>query len=160
MADGRVTAKPHPEWRLLVAALSTREYGALVTHDEVMQLTGLRYPSPRYFAQMSKARKALLKDWEREVESAPRLGYRLVLPGEFHRRSRRELGFAGRRLRLSAQILVAAPQALLSSEQNMRNANALAKIGGLELQRRKVSHATRPSAELPARHDVPKMNAR
>ena len=156
-AGRRMMVKPHPEWRLLVAALSTRSYGTLVTHDEVMQLTGLLYPSPRYFAQVSKARKALLKDWEREIETAPRLGYRLVLPGEFHGRSRRELGFAGRRLRLSARILMAAPQTLLSPEQNMRNANALAKIGGLELQRRKVALATRPSAELPARQDVPKM---
>jgi hypothetical protein len=150
------SAKPHPEWRLIVEALALRDYGTIVTHEDIMQFTALRYPSPRYFAQVSRARRELLRDWERELASEPKVGYRLVLPGEFHGRGRRELIFAGRRLNLSALIHNAAPQALLSVEDNARNANALAKLGALKVQYRKAVQDTRPTAAIKTR-DMPKM---
>jgi hypothetical protein len=147
---------PHPEWRIITDALSTRDYGTIITHAEVSTLTRLRYPSPRYFAQVGKARRALIADWQRELQSMPGIGYRLVNPEEFHGRSRRELRLAGPHLRLSAKILIAAPQARLSDADNARNANALAKIGALEAQRRKVATETRPSLP-PPRISTPKM---
>lgn len=146
---------PHPEWRIIAQQLSTRAYGDVVTHSEIGAMSGLTHPSHRYFAQVGKARRALLREWDRELESVPGVGYRLVMPSEFIDRSRRELGFAGRRLRLGAQILVAAPQSLLTDAENARNANALAKIGAIESHRRNVMKDTR--AAMPMKRDVPKM---
>lgn len=149
----------HPEWRVIVEALCRREYGDIVSHEEMERIGSLHYPSHRYFSQVAKARKALLKDWQREIETLPKIGYRLVNPDEFHRRSRREVSLAGRKIRRGVQILVAAPQDRLSTADNARNADSLAKLGALESHRRKVMIGTRPSLPAPPRHHVPKMNA-
>jgi hypothetical protein len=154
MTIGAVRA--HPEWRLIVEALSTREYGSVVTHAELTSLTGLSYPSPRYFGQVSKARVALLDDWQREIEPYHGVGYRLVNPADFFGRGRREVVRAGRRLRMSMRVHQAAPQHLLSDADNARNANALAKVGSLESQRRRVLIETRPSLPVP-KIDTPKL---
>lgn len=146
----------HPEWRLIVDALSARDYGTEITHAEMSAITGLAYPSVRYFQQVTKAKRRLLSEWSREMETLSGQGYRLVKPDEFHARARRQVVFAGRRLRRGASVLVAAPQHLLTDEQNSRNANALAKIGALEAQRKRVIAETRPVLP-PARHDTPKL---
>jgi hypothetical protein len=146
----------HPEWRLLVEALSAREYGAFVPHEEIASVLQLAYPSPRYFGQVSRARRTLRREWRRELLAEPGEGYRLIEPVEFHGQSRRQVSFAGRRLRVGMEILIAAPQEKLTDADNARNADALAKLGALETQRRRVIRQTRPSLP-PPKTDVPKM---
>jgi hypothetical protein len=158
MEGGRVIGdtQKHPEWRLIVDLLSARDYDSTVTHAEIVAHTGLTYPTTAYFRQVCTARRHLLRDWSRELESVGGVGYRLVKPEEFHRRGRRQLLFAGRRLRRSAAIHASAPQHLLSADENARNADALAKIGSLESQRRRVMAETRPSLPAP-KTDTPKL---
>lgn len=145
----------HPEWKLVVEALKDQPYGTLVSHDEMAMIAQLAARTPRYFAQVNKAGRQLL-DWQKHLESVPSVGYRLVEPGEFHGRGRRQLRLAGRRLRMGAAIHAAAPQHLLTDAENTANANALAKIGALEAHRRRVVNDTRP-AQLPPKPDQPKM---
>ena len=148
-------AVPHPEWRLIVKHLQESPYGVLVTHDDLEAVTGLRVGDRNYHRQVSRARETLL-EYQRELETVPGCGYRLVQPDEFHGRARREGRLAGRRVRRAQRVLVAAPQELLSDDQNRRNADALAKFGALELMRRDVLRDTRPSLPF-VRPDVPKL---
>lgn len=149
-------AVPHPEWRRIVERLHTEDYGTQYSHEQLAAIAGLVYPSTRYFRQIARARRELLREWEREIETVPRVGYRLVQPSEFHGRHRREVRLAGRRFGIAQDILVAAPQRLLSDAENRRNADALAKLGRLESNRRGYLKQTAPALP-PPRPDVPKM---
>jgi hypothetical protein len=152
----RGSVSPHPEWRIVVEMLSGRDYNTEISHTELSDATGLRHGSSRYFSQIRKARRVLLADWQRELESMPGLGYRLVTPSEFGGRARREIVISGRRIRTAKSILVAAPQHLLSDHDNAKNADALSKFGALEAHRLSALKSTRPSLP-PPRADVPKM---
>lgn len=148
---------PHPEWRILVEHLRHADYGTEISHDEVSDLIGLSVGDIRYHRHVGRARIELRHDFQRELETVNGKGYRLVLPHEFHGRARRELRLAGKRLRASKDVLVAAPQHLLTDEQNRRNADALAKVGRVESMRLGAMRDTRPTLPAPPRPDVPKM---
>lgn len=148
---------PHPEWRIIVDLLHAAEYGAQFSHAQIAAATGLPMQSLRYFQQVRRARRALLEDWRRWLEPVKAVGYRLVEPTEFHGSSRRQVILGGRRIRQAARILVAAPSELLSDGDNRKNADALAKIGALESQRRKVMAETRPSLPAAKMADQPKL---
>jgi hypothetical protein len=149
------TVQKHPEWRVIVELMREAPYGSMFSHAEIAASCGLSVCSPRYFRQVAQARKVLLNDWQRETETVRGQGYRLVEPPQFFGRARRWLTLAGKRVRRAAKTLVAAPQHMLTDEQNMRNADALAKIGALESQRRRVLTETRPSLPPPKKPDVP-----
>lgn len=158
MAEGVIgRVSPHPEWRIIVEHLRHAPYGTEVPHAEMEQITGLRVGSYSYYRQVVRARRELLREWQRELETVPRNGYRLVSPSEFHGRARRQVRLAGYRLRQGKDVLVAAPQHLLSDDENRRNADMLTKVGRLESLRLGVLRDTRPSLPAPPAPDVPKM---
>ncbi len=149
---------PHPEWRIIVERLSVMDYDTLVTHAAIAEMTGLHYPSPRYFQQVRRARGRLVDDYAREIAAVFGQGYRIVTPEVMvGGRARRE-GIRGlRHWRMEARLRRGAPQQLLSDEHNRRNADALAKLGGLLAHAGEYRRETRPSALPPPQKDVPKM---
>lgn len=151
------TARPHPEWRLIVDYLAQKPYGEVVTHVEIAAASDLVPQSGKYFSQMKTARKHLLLDWSRELETRAGQGYRLVEPIEFKRRVRRQITIAGRHDRRAIAIAVSAPSRLLSDAENARLADLAAKLGAREAGRRSLMATTRPSLPPPPRADVPKM---
>jgi len=155
MKPGIVQA--HPEWRLIVERLADEDYGVVIAHGTLATLTGLTSQSRRYFSQVQRARRVLLAEWQRELESMPGIGYRLVEPPEFTGRSRRQLRLSQRRVKRAGAILVAAPQHLLTDAENAANANMLAKVGALEAFGQRTLRDTRPSVLATTRVDVPKL---
>lgn len=151
---GRV--QPHPEWRPVVEALKDREYGAVISHEEMAAIAGLPAQSRRYFAQVNKARRVLRRDWYRVLESEPSKGYRLVTPSEHHGCSRRQMRLMARRGRVAVDIVHATPQHLVSDAENVANANLLAKVGAVQAHLKNALKETRPVA-LPAKPDMPKL---
>lgn len=159
MEGRRVSVKLHPEWRLVVEALSVRDYGTLVSHAELAMLTGLTYGTRLYYAQVNRARRTLLADWQRELEAVQKVGYRLVEPTEFLRRSRGYVSRSGKWLRRGVKTLASAPAHLLSDEQNTKNADTLAKIGAIESLRKRVMSETRPVLPPSDKPDNPRLLA-
>lgn len=151
------TVRPHPEWRLIVELVSPRDYGETVSHQEIAASTGLEYGSRRYFQQVQRARKVLLTEWRKELETVASVGYRLVTPNEFHSRFRRQLRLAGRPLRQGVRVLVSAPAERLTDAQNAQNADSLAKVGALEAMRRRTVTDTCPSLPITKRVDNPRL---
>lgn len=149
------TVSPHPEWRVVVDALKGRDYGAVVSHEEIANLTGLPAQSRRYFSQMKRAKRGLL-EWQRELESLPRQGYRLVMPYEFHTRGRRRIRLAGHQIREGVRTAASAPSHLLSDQENARLADLQAKLGSLESQHRQLLRSTFTALPAP-KVDEPKM---
>ena len=150
------TAQPYPEWRVIVNALKDREYGTTLMHQEIAALAQLVPRSPRYFQQMQRAKRELLKEWRRELETVPREGYRLIQPDEWHQRMRRGFRLIGYRSRQVLRLGVAAPLTEMSNDQRARVADAFSKAGAVETQRRRITLSTRPSLPMP-KADVPKM---
>jgi hypothetical protein len=150
------TVRPHPEWRLLVEYLKDRAYGSAVAHAELAEVGSLVPQSSRYFSQVQRARRVLLVDWQRELETVAGQGYRLVEPSEFFGRVRRGLRLTGRRLRATRRIAASAPSHLLTDEQNCRMADIQAKTGKLDAFYRTVLLGTRPVLPTP-KADVPKL---
>jgi hypothetical protein len=147
--------RPHPEWRVLVAALKDCPSGLFLPHDELATIVGLPAQTQRYYDQIGRARRTLLREWQRWLASEAPKGYRLVEPKEFHGCGRRQVRLAGRRLGVSLAIHGHAPQHLLTAAENLANTNALAKVGALATQLRRVQRETHPG--LPARPDMPKL---
>src|SRR5262245_5740823 len=155
MTRGKVS--PHPEWRLIVEALRRRDYGVQIPHAEMATITGLPERSPRYFNQVKRARTVLLTEHDKWLAVDRGAGYRLVVPSEFFGQGRRQLKFAARRLRIGAAIHGHAPQHRLSDAENAANANALAKMGALQIHTDRVLKQTKPP-KLPAtKPDTPKL---
>jgi hypothetical protein len=136
--------RPHPEWRVLVAALKDCPYGLFLPHDELATIVGLPAQTQRYYDQIGRARRTLLREWQRWLASEAPKGY-----------GRRQVRLAGRRLGVSLAIHGHAPQHLLTAAENLANTNALAKVGALATQLRRVQRETHPG--LPARPDMPKL---
>lgn len=152
-----MAVQPHPEWRVIVGLIQTREYGESIPHAEIAAATGLSYGTQRYFQQVQRARRVLLTEWRKELETLKGTGYRLVNPDEFNGRFRRQLRLAGRPIRQGLRVLVAAPAERLTDAQNAQNSDALAKMGALESLRKRTAAETRPSLPPHRPADTPRL---
>jgi hypothetical protein len=149
--------KQHPEWRLIIEALKERPYGSSISHAELAAVADLQPQTRRYFSQVNRARKTLLDEWQRELETVQGAGYRLVEPSEFFGRVRRGIRLIGRRARATMRVAAAAPSHLLTDQENAKMADVQSKLGSLESQRRRLFSSTRPSLPLATQADVPKL---
>lgn len=149
--------KPHPEWRILVEFLSAKDYGSEFTHADVATVLMLEPCSPRYYAQVTRARKHLRRDWQRELVATLKDGYRIVQPHEVKAVGRRQGVRAGRRLREELDIYRHAPVTLMAEEDVRKLTHAMTKVGGLLAAHRQVLAQTRPSYLPPAKVEMPKL---
>jgi hypothetical protein len=148
---------PHPEWRIALGLLRDRDYDSTVSHDELAQATGLRYPSPKYFNHINRAGKALRREFDRVLISVASLGYRIIKPNECHDEGRRQAHIANRRHKRARETVAAAPDVHLTEPERLKKTDTLAKFGALEAMGRRVMKETRPAALPTARADTPKL---
>lgn len=154
-----------PLWRALVDHIvEHHSYGASISDLEIDQVTQGRFATrendgfvDRDFRRfMSRVRRKLLRESGFVIVAVDNDGYRLIKPEEYGAHARQRVRQAARELRLSVEVLEEAPQALLSDEQNLRNADSLAKFGRTEMALRAALRATRPSLP-PSKLETPKM---
>jgi hypothetical protein len=153
---GRV--KQHPEWKEIVSLLCDYEYGSTIRHEDIEAISGLSRARDhhRYFNQIKKAKKHLLRDYGRKLRAIPDKGYELVNPNEFVKESRREVIRGTRRIREAGDTLAYVPQERLSPVENRMVADAASKTGMLLAFATGTLAKTKPSL-LAKRADVPKL---
>ncbi len=68
---------------ILAEKLSEMNYGDIITHQQIAILIEEDYPSNKYTSTIAKARKILLKKYNKTIENIPGDGYRVVNPDDF-----------------------------------------------------------------------------
>jgi len=146
-----------PEWRTMVDFITaTYSYGDRIAHAALGASCDLDPASPVYYQAVARSRRALLVDHRIVLQNDRGVGYVLTEPSGFFAVACHHATKAGRRIRLAITTLIAAPQELLSDGENRRNADAAAKLGALETNRRRTLTEVKKLPTTPP-PDVPKM---
>ena len=72
---------------ILVEKLSKMNYGDFISHNQIASMIEETYPSNKYANTIAKAKKILLKQYNRAIENVVGDGYRIVSPGDFVQQS-------------------------------------------------------------------------
>ncbi len=72
---------------ILAEEICKLDYGSVITHEQIASLIGEDYPSNRYASTIAKAKKLLLKKYNRTLECIIGDGYRVVSPDDFVQQS-------------------------------------------------------------------------
>ena len=67
---------------ILAEAISQMAYGELITHMRIAEIIDEDLSSNAYRTAITKARKLLLREHSRVIESIRGVGYRVVMPGD------------------------------------------------------------------------------
>lgn len=68
---------------ILAEKISELNYGDVITHQQISDLIEENYPSNKYTSTIAKARKILLKNYNKTIENIIGDGYRVVNPDDF-----------------------------------------------------------------------------
>lgn len=68
---------------IIVDIISTMKYGEVITHTVISEVIGEPYPSQKYMSTVQKAKKILLSDYGKILESIRGDGYRVVSPDDY-----------------------------------------------------------------------------
>lgn len=68
---------------ILAEKLNEMNYGDFISHEQIASLIEEDYPSNKYTSTIAKAKKILLKKYNRTIENIVGDGYRLVNPDDF-----------------------------------------------------------------------------
>lgn len=72
---------------ILAEKLNKLKYGDFISHDEISSMIEEAYPSNKYTSTIAKARKILLKKYNRAIDNIVGDGYKIVSPGDFVQQS-------------------------------------------------------------------------
>lgn len=72
---------------ILAEKINSLNYGDVLTHKQISALIEEDYPSGRYSSTIAKARKIMLKKYNRTIECIVGDGYRVVNPDNFVQQS-------------------------------------------------------------------------
>lgn len=72
---------------ILVEELSKMNYGDFISHEQIALMIEEEYPSNKYTSTIAKAKKILLKKYNKTIENIPGDGYRIVAPDDFVQQS-------------------------------------------------------------------------
>lgn len=72
---------------ILAEKINELNYGDVITHQQIASLIEEDYPSNKYTSTIAKAKKILLKKYNRTIENIVGDGYRIVNPGDFVQQS-------------------------------------------------------------------------
>lgn len=125
------SVKPHPEWRLLKAAIeplleTKKEYSY-----EDLKALGVDVQSERGRQQFYKFRKFALREWNVWFENTSRFGYVLIPAGEHPKSSVKRVRSAKRRIKLAAEINAHVKTEQLTSDQLLTQAQMGALLDDL-----------------------------
>ena len=72
---------------VLAEKLNELNYGDFISHDQIASVIEEDYGSNKYSSVIAKARKILLKKYNKAIENIPGDGYRVVAPDDFVKQS-------------------------------------------------------------------------
>ena len=72
---------------ILAEKISELNYGDVITHQQIASMIEEDYPSNKYASTIAKAKKLLLKKYNKTLENIVGDGYRLVSPDDFVQQS-------------------------------------------------------------------------
>lgn len=72
---------------VLAERINELNYGDVITHQQISSLIEEDYPSNKYTSTIAKAKKILLKKYNKTIENIVGDGYRVVNPGDFVQQS-------------------------------------------------------------------------
>lgn len=72
---------------VLAEKINELNYGDVITHQQIASIIEEEYPSNKYSSTIAKAKKLLLKKFNKTLECIIGDGYRLVNPGDFVQQS-------------------------------------------------------------------------
>lgn len=72
---------------ILTEKLDEMNYGDVITHKQIASVIEEEYGSNKYSSTIAKARKILLKKYNKAIENIPGDGYRVVDPDDFVQQS-------------------------------------------------------------------------
>lgn len=149
---------PYPEWRILVDAFGQSAHGTEIGHGDIAALMGISYGSQRYRNQVSKWKRAMLREHDRAVLSVTGVGYRLVEPDRYTSHSRDVFMQGRRRIKKAVRIAAVAPIEQMTQEQAQKHANHLAYLAPVVSAVNAGMVKTRPT-NLYKTPDLPKLGA-
>lgn len=68
---------------VLAEKINELNYGDVITHQQIASIIEEDYPSNKYTSTIAKARKLLLKKYNKTIENITGDGYRVVSPDDF-----------------------------------------------------------------------------
>lgn len=72
---------------ILAEKMNELQYGDVITHQQISSLIEEDYPSNKYASTISKAKKILLKKYNKAIQNIVGDGYRLINPDDFVQQS-------------------------------------------------------------------------
>lgn len=72
---------------ILSEKLNEMNYGDFISHEQIAELIEEDYPSNKYTSTIAKARKILLKKYNKTLENVVGDGYRVINPDDFVQQS-------------------------------------------------------------------------
>lgn len=68
---------------IIAEVISAMQYGEVITHTTISKIIGEQYPSQKYMSAVQRAKKILLNDYGKILESIRGDGYRIVNPDNY-----------------------------------------------------------------------------
>lgn len=129
---------PFPEWKMLIKAFSTSDYGTLITHEDIERILGCKRSEKRYYNLVKRWKREMLREASRQIECVTNKGYEIVKPEAFRLSAKRQMTLAHKRARAAGEIIIKAPVELMSEEEKVK----LGSMGTLVSQLLHFSKAT------------------
>lgn len=82
-----VKKKHQTKSEILAEKISELSYGDFISHEQIATLIGEAYGTNKYASTIAKAKKILLKEYNKAIENIVGSGYRLVDPDDFVQQS-------------------------------------------------------------------------
>lgn len=101
---------------ILAEKINELNYGNVITHQQIASVIRTKYPSNKYTSTIAKARKILLKKYNKAIENIPGDGYRLVSPDDFVHQSLKHYKRGFNEMKKGCNILEYAPVENMSVE--------------------------------------------
>lgn len=99
----------------LFEALKNTEYGAEISHESMMRLTGFDQKGKDYYELVGAVNDKLTEIGKR-LRNIHGVGYKFISPDEYAEESRRQIEYAGKRLNEADKVVTYAPSAKMSQE--------------------------------------------
>lgn len=101
---------------ILIEIVITMNYGDTINHSEISKLINESYGSPKYNSVVQKAKKTLLNDYGKMLESIRGNGYRVVLPDKYTDHSLKHFKRSFNEAKKGTNILTHAPTKDMTDE--------------------------------------------
>lgn len=94
---------------ILAETIASMSYGDVITHKEIENIIEEKYGSSKYRSELSRAKRILLKEHNKCIESIRGDGYRIISPDDFTTESLRHYRRGFNSLQRGADVLENAP---------------------------------------------------